>query len=637
LSTPGTEFSHKKGRRITSHDNLFESEYNNSNKNNKILDLERKINLAKGQERVDLVVKNAKIVNVLSGEIHQVDVAIADGIFVGFREGEEEEGEAYNAKNLYDAQGKYMSPGLIDGHIHLESTFLSPREFCNAVALHGTSAVICDPHEIANVLGLKGIDYLLQSSLGLPVKIYFMMPSCVPATHMETSGAAILDKDICEYVDRYPELVLGLAEMMNYPGVIHEDKEILSKLMAVGSRPKDGHAPLLSGKSLDAYIVAGMGSEHECTNLKEAIEKLRKGMHIMIRQGTHEKNLRDLIPLINDFNSSNVSLVSDDRDPIDLKENGHLDYLVRTAISFGLQPIRAIQMASINTARYFGLKNIGAIAPGFRADFILLDDLESFRISGVFLEGKRVDEGYTNRIRKNGVDCMLKNSNKNNSSHSHSFLQNTIHIKSINDPNMFIIPANSSTTASTCLQVIGVIPGQIITQKRIIPAKIDKKYGAIADTQRDLAKLAVIERHHRSGNIGLGFVQGLGLERGAIASSVAHDSHNIVVAGMNDHDMLIAVQYISSIGGGLAVAKNGHIISALPLPIAGLMSDQPIESVISDLTALNQACLKLGNCVIKDPFMLLSFLSLSVIPSLKLTDKGLVDVDNFRFTSLWAD
>ncbi|MDP8886845.1 MAG: adenine deaminase, partial [Thermoproteota archaeon] len=564
MSSPNTEFSPKKDESIISHDNLVESKYNNNNNNNNaILGLERKIKLAKGQEKVDLLVKNAKIVNVFSGEIHKADVAIADGIFVGFGgEGEEE----YNTKNLYDAQGRYMSPGLIDGHIHIESTFLSPREFCNVVAPHGTSAVICDPHEIANVLGLKGIDYLIQSSLGLPVKFYFMMPSCVPATHMETSGAAILDKDITEYVDRYPELVIGLAEMMNYPGVIDEDKEILSKLIAVGSRPKDGHAPLLSGKSLTAYIVAGMGSDHECTNLKEAIEKLRKGMHIMIRQGTHEKNLQDLIALVNDFNSFAVSLVSDDRDPIDLKKNGHLDYLVRTAISFGLPPIRAIQMASINTARYFGLKNIGAIGPGFKADFILLDDLESFRISEVFLGGNRIDSRYANRI-KNEADSVLSNNNSSSS----SFLQNTMYIKSINDSNMFVIPTNSTT--SSRLQVIGVIPGQIITQKRIIPAKLDKKYGAVADAQRDLAKLAVIERHHRTGNIGLGFVQGLGLERGAIASSVAHDSHNIVVAGMNDNDMSIAVRYITSIGGGLAVAENGYITAGLPLPIAGLMSN----------------------------------------------------------------
>jgi adenine deaminase len=619
---------------MTPHNNLIESKYNNNSKYDAILNLQQKINLAKGQEKVDLLVTNANIVNVFSGEIHQADVAIADGIFVGFTTAGI---EAYNTKKLYDAQGRYMCPGLIDGHIHLESTFLSPREFCNVVAPHGTSAVICDPHEIANVLGLKGINYLLQETIRLPVRIYFMMPSCVPATHMETSGAAILDRDISKYIDRYPDLVIGLAEMMNYPGVINEDKQVLSKLIAVGSRPKDGHAPLLSGKSLDAYIIAGIGSDHECTNLKEAIEKLRRGMHIMIRQGTHEKNLQDLVPLINDFNSFSVSLVSDDRDPIDLKENGHLDYLVRTAISFGLPPIRAIQMASINTARYFGLNNIGAIAPGFKADFLLLDDLESFKISEVFLGGNRVDNRDLNSINSINNEAVSTLTDDNNTYSSSHILQNTIRIKSISDSNMFLIPPPNSASPSPCIQVIGVIPGQIITQKRIIPAKIDEKYGAVADAQRDLAKLAVIERHHETGNIGLGFVQGLGLERGAIASSVAHDSHNIVVAGMNDNDMLTAVRHISSIGGGLSVAENGYVTADLALPIAGLMSNKPIESVISSLKALNQACLKLGNNVIKHPFMLLSFLSLSVIPSLKLTDKGLVDVDKFQFTSLWAD
>jgi len=378
-----------------------------------IADLRRRIDLATGQKNVDLIVKNASIVNVFSGDIHKSDVAIADGIFVGF--GQTEEYGKYDAQNVIDAQGMFMCPGLIDGHIHLESTFLAPKEFCSIVAMHGTSAVICDPHEIANVIGLPGIDYFLRSSIGLPVKVYVMMPSCVPATHMETSGAVILDKDIHEYIDCNPNLVIGLAEMMNYPGIISKDSQTLSKLLAAGSRPKDGHAPLLSGRSLDAYVIAGIGSDHECTNLKEALEKLRKGMHIMIRQGTHEKNLQDLIPLINDFNSSHVSLVSDDRDVIDLKENGHMDYLVRTAISFGLPPIRAIQMASINTARYFGLKNLGAIAPGFRADFMLLDNLESFRISQVFLDGKRINtssssSGVGDTI-KNGTSDILVNNN----------------------------------------------------------------------------------------------------------------------------------------------------------------------------------------------------------------------------------
>ena len=590
-----------------------------------ILDLQRKISLAKGQERVDLLVKNAKIINVFSGEIHETDVAIADGIFVGF-------GEGYDAKKHYDAQGKFMCPGLIDGHIHIESTLLSPTEFCSVVALHGTSAVICDPHEIANVIGLRGIEYVLQSTINLPVKVYLMMPSCVPATNMETSGAKILANDISEYLHhRYRDRMIGLAEMMNYPGVIAEDKEVISKLLVAEDKPKDGHAPLLSGRSLNAYIVAGLASDHECSNVKEATEKLRKGMHIMIREGTHEKNLEDLIPLINDFNSFHFSLVSDDRDPIDLREKGHLDYLIRKAVSYGLAPIRAIQMASINIATYFGLKYQGAIAPRFRADFILLDDLESFSISEVFLEGKKIGS-------KNSTRIHFRRNNKNvfSSAAAVALMQYTMYIKTLDDPNIFAIPSKSNRgLPSSSLQVIGVIPGQILTEKRIIHAKLDREY-AVADPQRDLAKMAVIERHHKTGNVGLGFVQGLGLKQGAIASSVAHDSHNLVVAGMNDIDMIIAARYISSIGGGLAVVSDGgHVKASLPLPIAGLMSDQPIESVTANLATFNQACAKLEDSVIKDPFMLLSFLSLPVIPSLKLTDQGLVDVDKFQFTDLW--
>jgi adenine deaminase len=615
--------------------------------------LKRKIDLAKGQKKVDLLVKNANIVNVFSGEIHNDNVAIADGIFVGF--GHTEEYKEYDAQDIIDAQGRFMCPGLIDGHIHLESTFLVPREFCSIVASHGTSAVICDPHEIANVLGLPGIDYFLNSSSGLPVKVYAMMPSCVPATNMETSGAVILDKEIRQYMDRNPDLVIGLAEMMNYPCVISQDSQTLSKLIAVGTKPKDGHAPLVSGRSLDAYIIAGLGSDHECTNLSEAVEKLRKGMHIMIRQGAHERNLQNLIPLINDFNSTHISLVSDDRDVIDLEENGHMDHLVRTAISFGLPPIRAIQMASINTARYFGLKNMGAIAPGFRADFILLDDLKSFRISDVFLDGKRINlnysgghgdginssqigikvKGMTSDIWVNSDDTQLLQST---ASSSLSILQNnTMRIKSLDDPNIFSTPAKPTTSSLASIQVIGVIPGQLITQKRVIRPKVNEDHQPLADTYRDIAKLAVIERHHKTGNIGLGFIQGLGLKTGAIVSSVAHDSHNLVVAGMNDMDMLTAAKHISLIGGGLAVVDNCQVIASLPLPIAGLMSDQNISSVISNLTAVNEACRRLGDNIIKDPFMLLSFMSLPVIPSLKLTDKGLVDVDRFEFTNLWID
>jgi adenine deaminase len=383
-------------------------------------------------------------------------------------------------------------------------------------------------------------------------------------------------------------------------------------------------------------------------------------MHIMIRQGAQERNLQNLIPLINDFNSTHISLVSDDRDVIDLEENGHMDHLVRTAISFGLPPVRAIQMASINTARYFGLKNIGAIAPGFRADFILLDDLESFSISEVFLNGKRIDLNYSDidygvinsssqigsKVNEMTSDVCINSDATylpqpaSSSSSSISILQNnTMHIKSLDDPNIFSIAAKPAAISSSLasIQVIGVIPGQIITQKRIIRPKVNEDYQPLADTYRDIAKLAVIERHHKTGNIGLGFIQGLGLKTGAIASSVAHDSHNLVVAGMNDIDMLTAAKHISLIGGGLAVVDNGQVIASLSLPIAGLMSDQNISSVISNLTAVNEACITLGDNIIKDPFMLLSFMSLPVVPSLKLTDKGLVDVDRFEFTNLWVD
>jgi adenine deaminase len=602
-------------------------------------ELKRKITLA-NQERADLIVKNAKIVNVFSGEIHKGNVTISDGIFIGLRvdeEGKEEE-EEYDASTVFDAQGRIMCPGLIDGHIHIESSFLSPAEFCNVVARHGTSAVICDPHEITNVLGRQGINYILQSTQDLPVKVYLMMPSCVPATDMETSGATILANDISYYLRNYRDRVIGLAEMMNYPGIISGDSRTLSKLVAAGDKPKDGHARLLLGKLLDAYIIAGIKSDHECSNIHEAREKLRKGMHIMIRERTHEKNLKDLTPLVNEYNSSRFSLVSDDRNPIDLKENGHLDHLIRMAISCGIPPLRAIQMATINTANYYGLKDYGAIAIGFKADFILLDDLESFTISEVFLGGKRVvvnsanlDNNMTNTGSiKHGTNYV--SIEKANYSSLTTSTKNTMHTKPINDPNIFAVVTEQN---KRLLQVISIIPGQIITEKRIEPAKIHNGY-AVADEQRDLAKLAVIERHHMTGNVGLGFVQGLGINRGAMASSVAHDSHNLVIAGMNDVDMMIAARHISSIGGGLAVSDGGTVIATLSLPIAGLMSEKPVESVIVELRLLHKACKKLGN-VVKNPFMLLSFLALPVVPSLKLTDKGLVDVKKSQFTKLWVE
>jgi len=592
--------------------------------------LKRRIDLAIGNEKIDLIITNANLVNVFSGEIYKSDVAIADGIFIGFSGISEYAKKGYH--KVIDAQGRFMCPGLIDGHIHIESTFLSPREFCNLVASKGTSAVICDPHEIASVLGLSGIDFFLKSSHKMPVKVYIMMPSCVPTTTMETAGATILDSDIYKYLNNWPDSVIGLAELMNFPGVISKDDQILSKLIIAGSKPKDGHAPLLSGKLLDGYIIAGLHSDHECTNFEEAIEKLRKGMHIMIREGTHEKNLSALVPLINDFNSSHISLVSDDRDARDLKEHGHMDYLIRTAISLGVSPITAIQMTSINTAKYFGLNNIGAIAPGYRADFILLDDLESFKISEVFLNGNKIYTSNKNNIVNN---ILRKTDGQKDNYKLHQSVMptfhNTINIKDF-DSSVFVVSIKSILSSN--IQVIGVIPGQIITQKRIVKPKIEKNH-VVSDVERDLAKIAVMERHHSTGNIGLGFIQGLGLKTGAIASSVAHDSHNLIVAGMNDVDMLTAVKHISEIGGGLAVVNNNKVIASLSLPIAGLMSYKGVEEVISNLDSVNESCSILGDNIVKDPFMLLSFMSLPVIPELKLTDKGLIDVDKFGITNLW--
>jgi adenine deaminase len=448
------------------------------------------------------------------------------------------------------------------------------------------------------------------------------MPSCVPATNMETSGATILADDIGYYLHQYPDRIIGLGEMMNYPGVIAGDNVVLSKLLAAEDRPKDGHAPLLSGHLLDAYILAGIESDHECSNINEAREKLRKGMHIMIREGTHEKNFKDLIPLVNEYNSSRFSLVSDDRDPIDLKENGHVDSLIRMAISCGVPPVRAIQMASINTARYFGLKDYGAIAIGFKANFILLDDLNSFTISEVFLDGQRLVDDLNNSTKnkdktKHGTNLVATNMvNKiQNSANTHSIIssRNTMHIKSLANPNMFEIVAKQDRKL---LNVIGVIPGQIITKKRTEQARIYNGR-VIANEHKNLAKLAVIERHHMTGNIGLGFVQGLGLNKGAIASSVAHDSHNLVVAGMNDIDMMIVARHISSIGGGLAVAEGGQVKATMSLPIAGLMSEKPIEYAIEEIRSLNKAYRKLGN-VVKNPFMLLSFFNSSSHPIAKV-------------------
>lgn len=561
------------------------------------------LHAARGETPVDLLVRNCRVVNVLSGEIHPGSVGVKNGVIVGFGE--------YEAFDVVDACGRYLCPGLVEGHIHIESTLLDPVRFAQVAASHGTAVVVCDPHELANVLGLGGLRWLLEITRDLPLDIRCMMPSCVPATHLETAGAVITAHDIASMFKEYPGRILGLAEMMNYPGVLYQDPQVMNKLFAAEGRPIDGHAPGLSGFDLNAYILAGPGSDHEACHLEEALEKLRAGMHVMIREGSSEKNLFDLLPLINDFNSQNCSLVTDDRHCDDLLREGHLDHTIRLAVSRGLAPIRAIQMASINTARYFGLRHRGAVAPGYRADFTLLDDLESFSIFQTYLGGRAI---MPQSWRPASTEHVVTKS---------------VHLGEVNS-SCLRMPAPEGGKK---VRVIRTIPGQIVTDMDMVEPLI--RDGMImADPDADVAKLAVFERHHGSGGVGLGLVRGLGLKSGAIASTVGHDSHNLIVAGVSDSDMLLAVRALAECGGGFVCVRDGWVLNLVPLPLAGLMSDQEPETVAAGLDQLNACARELGCPDNINPFMQLSFLSLPVIPRLRLTDRGLVDVQDFAFTPL---
>jgi adenine deaminase len=560
------------------------------------------IAVARGEEPADLWLKDAQVVNVLSAEIHPADVAIYGGRVVGFGQ--------YEARQTIDLEGRYLCPGFIDGHVHLESSMVQPSEFARAVVPHGTTAVVTDPHEIANVLGLDGVHYILEASEGLPLTVYVMLPSCVPATQMETAGAELSAADLATLLD-HPR-VLGLAEMMNFPGVLFRVPEVLEKIGMAAQRPVDGHAPGLSGKDLNAYVAAGVRSDHECTTLDEAREKLRLGMHIFIREGTTARNLRDLLPLVTPANARRCHFVTDDRHPEDLLSEGHIDDLARKAVAQGLDPVIAVQMASINTAEYFGLRNVGAIAPGYRADLLVVDDLERFGIAQTFAAGQLVAEQGRFLPSPAGLPRVP--------------LKSTMHPDLCLD---FTVAAGEGPA-----KVIGVIPEQIITER--LSAQVPVENGqAMADPAHDLLKMAVVERHRNTGNVGLGFVKGFGLRKGAIASSVAHDSHNIVVVGANDADMRAAVEAVAEMGGGQVVVADGQVKAQLPLPIAGLMSDQPLEEVRDRIEALTAAARELG-CVLPDPLMTMSFLALPVIPTLKLTDKGLVDVEQFAIVPLFG-
>ncbi len=566
--------------------------------------LQRRLRAARGEIEADLVIGGGLVGNVYTGEWLRQDIAIYDGIVVGLGD--------YPGPRV-EVPGRYVLPGFMDGHLHLESSMLTPRELARALVPLGTTAVVADPHEIANVWGTRGLDYLLAASQGLPLDIFFMLPSCVPASPLGTSGARLEAADLSPY--RSHPRVLGLAEVMNFPGTVAGDTQVLEKIALYPRGPIDGHAPLLSGKALNAYRLAGIGSDHECTALAEAQEKLRLGFTLMIREGSLARNLADLLPAVTPATLGRSLLVTDDCHPEDLVERGHLDRLLRQAVSLGLDPLSALAMVTLNPAAYFGVKERGAMAPGLVADLVLVQDLQEFRVEKVWKEGRLVAE--------NGH--LLPEVELPDYPAPFAPLQ----VGPL-EPEVFSPPVTGEV-----VKVIGLIPGQLLTDKLVLPAPVrDGRLGT--DVDRDLLKLAVVERHHQSGRVGLGLVQGFGLQKGALASTVAHDSHNLVIVGAKEQDMLAAASHLVELGGGLAVVAEGRVLADLPLPVAGLLSPKPLEEVAQAHGRLREAYRSLGG-TLADPFMTLSFLSLEVIPALKLTDLGLVDVNRFEVVSLFGE
>ncbi|MEI7990716.1 MAG: adenine deaminase [Chloroflexota bacterium] len=566
------------------------------------MELEEFIQIARGNKAADLILKNANVVDVLTGEINSTDVVIADEKIAALSKG-------YEAERIVDLRGKFICPGFIDAHVHIESSLVPPREFARAVIPHGVTTVISDPHEIANVLGLEGIRFMLQDAKHGPLSMYVTAPSCVPATHMETSGAQLEFYDLATLLMN--PWVLGLGEVMNYPGVINGDRRVLQKIQVFNGRIIDGHSPEVTGKDLNAYASAGILSDHECTTYEEAKEKSRLGMTIFIREATNAHNLKALLPILTTSNRR-VCFCTDDRHPHDLLEQGSIDYIIRSAVNLGIDPIIAIRAATLNPAEYFRLFDRGVIVPGKRADLVVFSDLNNIHPEQVYRGGRLAAE--------HGHMLYWEQPVKGTKT------RGTINVRW--DKLNFSIPAEGKR-----IRVIGVRPDQLITDSLVEDASINSGY-AVANQERDLVKLAVIERHLGSGRMGIGFIKGLGLQRGAIASTIAHDSHNIIVAGMDDESMLTAVKAITSMQGGMVVVERESIIEQLPLPIAGLMSDQPIDIVAVQHKRLVAGARSLGS-PLHDPFMTMAFMSLPVIPSLKLTDLGLVDVDRFELTRLF--
>lgn len=560
---------------------------------------------ARGDAPADLVFRDGRVVNVLTCEVEEVDVAVRDGLIAGL-------GEGYEGREVVDLEGRYLVPGLLDAHVHVESSLATPREFARAVLPRGTTTVVSDPHEIANVHGLEGIHYMLRASEGLPLTVFVMASSCVPATPMGTAGAE-LDAGALGTLLDHPR-VLGLAEVMNFPGVIHGDPGVLEKLEVFRDRVVDGHAPGVRGRALNAYAAAGPSSDHECTRPEEALEKLRRGLFVFFREATNARNLRDLLPALTRENSRRVALCTDDRQPPDLLDEGGIDAMIRTLVLEGMDPVAALRLATLNPAEHFGLKDRGAIAPGRRADLLVVEELGSLEVSRVYAGGR---EAARNGL---ALDWDLGPPT------SPPVPSMAVPWEEVD----LAIPARQGE-----VRVIEAIPDQILTGATTARPRLQDGR-VVTDVSRDLLKIAVVERHRGTGRVGLGLVTGLGLREGAIAGTVAHDHHNLVMVGVDDVSMLTAGRRVAEMKGGLAVARKEEVLQDLPLPVGGLMSPRPLEAIRRDLDRVVQEARGLGS-PLHDPFMAMSFLALEVIPSLKITDQGLVDVEAFRPVDLWVD
>lgn len=569
------------------------------------MELKNRIEVALGLRPADLLLKNARVISVLSGKIWKTNIAISEKYIAGFGD--------YKTKKVIDLKGQYVSAGFVDSHMHLESSLLTPVEFAKMVVPHGTTSIVIDPHEIANVMGLEGIHYMIRAAKDLPLDIYMMLPSCVPATNLDTSGA-YLNADDLELLSSHKK-VLGLGEVMDFPGVLARRRDLLDKLRIKSLIRIDGHAPGLTGKDLYAYAVGNIRSDHECTTKEEAFEKLNAGLHIMIREGSSAKNLEALLPIITPVSARRCLFCTDDTEPDDLAKRGHIDHIVRKAIRLGLDPVLALMIATANAADYFRLPvKQGAVSIGYRADLVIFDDLKNIRINKVIKNGKVVAE-----------DGEMLHDIKPNAKFD---LRGSVNVGRVSKDALKIKARGRRA------RVIEIIPHQIVTKSAVMDVAVSNGE-AHADTSKDILKVAVVERHMGTGNIGLGFIKGLGLKKGAIATSIAHDSHNIIVAGTNDRDMMLAVLRIIENQGGMVVVSGGVFEAEMPLPIAGLMSNLPAGKVVEKMHELKLAAKKLG-CKIENPFQTLSFMSLTVIPELKLTDKGLVEVSKQKYVPLFV-